>query len=176
MAEASNDELTDFVEDPARAIPLRKPLGHGKWTDNITVPYSRCSDCEDIGNEQAPVRGKIELYDLVQMAQIIRDNTPIEKGLPELAAAKPYLEIIGCDFHLRRAAEQCFLGTFEYHESGKDALHAFAHPQSLLWIETPVGEIHVMASYPVHPRLAAEARFLEENFKEIAGDYRGKEQ
>ena len=78
------------------------------------------------------------------MAQILGDDVP-ERGessldevalKPEvgkaLAAVEPYLEITACGKHLMMAAEECFRGTFEYHETGKDALHARAHDHTLL--------------------------------------------
>lgn len=167
-------ELVDFANNLERNIPLRNPIGHGNWTDPISLPYGKCDDCLAIGNGHKPGKGKIILYDLVQLAKIIKEVHPIEEGFPEIAAAAPYLKITGCAHHLKRATAECFLGTFKYREFGKDALHTFARPQTLLWIELTRAVTKVQASYPVHPSLEGAVQFLEDRFKGIVGDYREK--
>jgi hypothetical protein len=176
---ANSGNIAKFITELELRLPIRKKVQTGNWTDTISVPYGSCRDCLDIGSGKEPIRGRIQVYDLVQLVEILGEQSnPTVHGLDcakQIAAVKPYLEITACDPHLKTVIEECFRGTFQYDEIGKDSLHTQVHDQMLLHITHSADGSKIDArrlSYPIHPLFLEKANFLRENLLGIQSDYR----
>ncbi|MBW2996205.1 hypothetical protein KY332_02775 [Candidatus Woesearchaeota archaeon] len=154
------EDLREFMDELEENIPLRAPLRNVNWTDTISLPYGSCQECQ-----KEPVRGRIRLYDLIGLIEFHEK----EEDKPGLALVNfaPYLEIAACNDHLKRAIKECFLGTFEYHEDGKDALHIRAYDNVLIRVDHSDGLRYIKLSYPLHPSIDQKARFLGKIFEDI---------
>lgn len=155
-----DQDLGEFVDQLDKTILLRNPVGDGKWTDTISLPYGSCKECGAISSDKEPVRGRVSLYDMVDLAQNFEHGVSADK----IAEFAPYVTIVACDSHIKRAVEDCFKGTFEYHETGKDPLRTRAFNNILIHVENSDGLSKVKLSYPIHPELEGISHQIQDMF------------
>ncbi len=140
-------DLGEFIKGLEKSIPLRKAMDRNRLTETMHLPYGECKKCE---KEPA---GTIKLYDMVDLANIVKEGSSSLDVAKAIMEATPYAEIFACEPHLKQAVQECYLGKFEARDNAiKDPLDFRVADNTLIKVESR-GDTYITPSYPLHPSL-----------------------